>query len=198
MKIHTQVHTLETGGGIEMINLDDRLSRTLADSGVSNGMVIISSRHTTTALTINEYEERLLQDVYAFCSRLVTNWPTGARRTVCMSEARAMENHVYYAAVNRVGEVVGIATWGHTEADRIKFLVPINAARSLLAESVESPSGASAQRGPPTPFRKPSVLDSKPCNSILLSAQTRQPFIYGKKLVSGLSVQFPMLLTTKI
>jgi secondary thiamine-phosphate synthase enzyme len=71
MKIHTQVHTLETGEGIEMINLDGRVSGTLADSGVSNGMVIISSRHTTTALTINEYEERLLQDVYAFCSRLV-------------------------------------------------------------------------------------------------------------------------------
>ena len=71
MKIHTQIHTLETGGGIEMINLDDQVSRTLADSGVSNGMLIISSRHTTTALTINEYEERLLQDVYAFYSRLV-------------------------------------------------------------------------------------------------------------------------------
>lgn len=71
MKIHTQIHTLETGDGIEMINLDDQVSRTLADSGVSNGMLIISSRHTTTALTINEYEERLLQDVYAFYSRLV-------------------------------------------------------------------------------------------------------------------------------
>lgn len=71
MKIHTQIHTLETGDGIEMINLDDPVSRTLVNSGVSNGMVIISSRHTTTALTINEYEERLLQDVNAFYSRLV-------------------------------------------------------------------------------------------------------------------------------
>jgi predicted amidohydrolase len=38
---------------------------------------------------------------------LATNWPTGARATVCMTEARAQENHVYYAAVNRVGEERG-------------------------------------------------------------------------------------------
>lgn len=38
---------------------------------------------------------------------LATNWPTGARTTVCMTEARAQENHVYYAAVNRVGEERG-------------------------------------------------------------------------------------------
>jgi S1-C subfamily serine protease len=38
-------------------------------------------------------------------------------------------------AVNRDGEVVGISTWGHTDAEQIKFLVPVNLARDLLAES---------------------------------------------------------------
>jgi predicted amidohydrolase len=38
---------------------------------------------------------------------LPTNWPTGARTTVCLTEARAIENHIYYAAVNRVGEERG-------------------------------------------------------------------------------------------
>jgi len=35
---------------------------------------------------------------------LPTNWPAGARATVAISvPARALENHIYYAAVNRVG-----------------------------------------------------------------------------------------------
>jgi len=36
-------------------------------------------------------------------------------------------------AVNRAGEVIGISTWGHTDAESIKFLVPVNVARTFLA-----------------------------------------------------------------
>ena len=38
-------------------------------------------------------------------------------------------------AVNRSGDVIGISTWGHTNAEQIKFLVPINIARSLVGEA---------------------------------------------------------------
>lgn len=38
-------------------------------------------------------------------------------------------------AVNRNGEVIGISTWGHTNAEQIKFLVPVNVARQLLQEA---------------------------------------------------------------
>lgn len=34
--------------------------------------------------------------------------------------------------VNRDGEVIGISTWGHTDAEQIKFLVPSNVARDML------------------------------------------------------------------
>lgn len=43
-------------------------------------------------------------------------------------------------AVNRDGEVIGISTWGHTNAEQIKFLVPVNVARQLLAEAKLSAS----------------------------------------------------------
>jgi S1-C subfamily serine protease len=36
-------------------------------------------------------------------------------------------------AVDRDGEVIGISTWGHSEAESIKFLVPINVAKELLS-----------------------------------------------------------------
>jgi S1-C subfamily serine protease len=38
-------------------------------------------------------------------------------------------------AVNKKGEVIGISTWGHKDAESIKFLVPINVARQFLAEA---------------------------------------------------------------
>ena len=38
-------------------------------------------------------------------------------------------------AVNRDGEVIGISTWGHTDAEQIKFLVPVNLAKDLVAQS---------------------------------------------------------------
>ena len=38
-------------------------------------------------------------------------------------------------AVTREGEVVGISTWGHTDAEQIKFLVPINVAKSFLSSA---------------------------------------------------------------
>ncbi|MCU1350741.1 MAG: serine protease [Acidobacteria bacterium] len=38
-------------------------------------------------------------------------------------------------AVDREGRVVGISTWGHTDAEAIKFLVPIDVAKSVLAEA---------------------------------------------------------------
>ncbi len=36
-------------------------------------------------------------------------------------------------AVNREGEVIGISTWGHTDVEQIKFLVPINVAKGFLS-----------------------------------------------------------------
>ncbi|HYC92261.1 MAG TPA: trypsin-like peptidase domain-containing protein [Thermoanaerobaculia bacterium] len=47
-------------------------------------------------------------------------------------------------AVNRGGEVIGISTWGHAQAEAIKFLVPVNVARKLLAEAKVAPSAGGA------------------------------------------------------
>jgi predicted amidohydrolase len=46
---------------------------------------------------------------------LPTNWPTGALTTVkYLVQARALENHIYYAAVNRVGEERGFRFIGRS------------------------------------------------------------------------------------
>jgi S1-C subfamily serine protease len=43
-------------------------------------------------------------------------------------------------AVNLDGEVIGVSSWGHTNAEQIKFLVPINVARKFVAEAGVRPS----------------------------------------------------------
>ena len=42
-------------------------------------------------------------------------------------------------AVNREGRAIGVSTWGHTDAEQIKFLVPIDVARQFLAEASVTP-----------------------------------------------------------
>lgn len=38
-------------------------------------------------------------------------------------------------AVNHEGEVIAISSWGHTDAEQIKFLVPVNVAKAFLASA---------------------------------------------------------------
>lgn len=47
------------------------LKNAVANSGISNGFVTVTSQHTTTAIAINENEERLVDDVKSFLIRLI-------------------------------------------------------------------------------------------------------------------------------
>ena len=71
MHIHTETLNLDTSENIEIVNLTPKINSVLASSGISNGFAIISSQHTTTALFINEFEERLLEDIKTFFRTLV-------------------------------------------------------------------------------------------------------------------------------
>lgn len=43
-------------------------------------------------------------------------------------------------AVNLLGQAIGVSTWGHTDAEQIKFLVPIDVVRQFLTEAGVAPS----------------------------------------------------------
>jgi 5-aminopentanamidase len=59
---------------------------------------------------------RLLALLGADLVLLPTNWPTGARSTACLLvRPRALENNIYYAAVNRVGEERGFTFIGMSQ-----------------------------------------------------------------------------------
>jgi secondary thiamine-phosphate synthase enzyme len=62
---------LRTGEGISVHDLTARVRETVAESGVREGMVVVSTPHTTCAVSVNENEERLLMDIAAFFPELV-------------------------------------------------------------------------------------------------------------------------------
>jgi secondary thiamine-phosphate synthase enzyme len=62
---------MTTGDGIAVHDLTPQLAAHLEQSGIRDGFVTVTSRHTTTALTVNENEQRLLEDVQRFLTRLI-------------------------------------------------------------------------------------------------------------------------------
>jgi secondary thiamine-phosphate synthase enzyme len=76
MKIITQIIDYPTDARIGIYNLNDRLEAEITANGIKNGHVLVFSRHTTTAIAINEYEERLLADIKTYLQKLA---PEGDR-----------------------------------------------------------------------------------------------------------------------
>lgn len=61
---------LETKQGINVHNITSQIEKIIYSTPIQDGQVIVFSRHTTTALAINEHEERLLEDVKVFLQKL--------------------------------------------------------------------------------------------------------------------------------
>ena len=70
MPIVNQFIELETATEIDIHNLTPKIEAIIAKTGIKNGQVIVFSRHTTTALAINEYEVRLIEDLKNYFHKL--------------------------------------------------------------------------------------------------------------------------------
>jgi secondary thiamine-phosphate synthase enzyme len=68
--IINQLIEVETSQGINIHNITPQIEKIISSIPVQNGQVLVFSRHTTTALAINENEERLLEDVKVFFEKL--------------------------------------------------------------------------------------------------------------------------------
>lgn len=71
MPIVNKFIELETTEGINIHNITPAIEKIVSTTGINNGQVLVFSRHTTTALAINEDEERLLEDIKIFFSKLI-------------------------------------------------------------------------------------------------------------------------------
>jgi len=66
-----RVLTLKTEARLELINLTDRVQEAVREAGVREGLVLVSSMHTTLAVMVNEWQEALLEDIRAMLGRVV-------------------------------------------------------------------------------------------------------------------------------
>ncbi len=61
---------LQTSACLQFVDLTKEVAGVVARSGVRNGWVNVQTRHTTTALIINENEQLLLDDLRALLERM--------------------------------------------------------------------------------------------------------------------------------
>lgn len=58
--------TVSTGKSFEVFDITENIRAVVRESGVLEGIVTITSQHTTCALSVNENEERLFEDIRNF------------------------------------------------------------------------------------------------------------------------------------
>ncbi|MEO1401787.1 MAG: secondary thiamine-phosphate synthase enzyme YjbQ [Cyanobacteria bacterium J06635_1] len=76
MKILSHTLKITTQDSISIHNITDEIQTLIDQSAITEGQAIVFSCHTTTALAINEYEERLLVDIKTYLRKLA---PAGDR-----------------------------------------------------------------------------------------------------------------------
>jgi len=70
VRVINEILELKTETGIQCIDLNRQINAILDRDQIRDGFVNVFSRHTTTALTVNENEERLLDDISEFLEKI--------------------------------------------------------------------------------------------------------------------------------
>jgi len=71
MKVHLRRFEVQTTRSTELINITKTVKEVVKNSGVSDGVCLVFSLHTTTGVMINEAEPGLEKDVPNFLRKLV-------------------------------------------------------------------------------------------------------------------------------
>lgn len=70
MKILHHELEIKTDNGFSLFDVTSMIRQWLKDNQAVNGCISITSQHTTTAVVVNEYESRLLEDIQRFFLKL--------------------------------------------------------------------------------------------------------------------------------
>ncbi|PIR16592.1 MAG: secondary thiamine-phosphate synthase enzyme [Deltaproteobacteria bacterium CG11_big_fil_rev_8_21_14_0_20_49_13] len=63
MNTHSDLITIKSGAHIEFVEIRDKVAAAINRSNVKNGIAILTTQHTTTAVCINEKCSRLQEDM---------------------------------------------------------------------------------------------------------------------------------------
>ena len=70
MQLVSRYLTFDTTDAIDILNITEAIQQQVTSVGVTQGHVVLFSCHTTTALTVNEAEDRLLVDIKTYLRKL--------------------------------------------------------------------------------------------------------------------------------
>jgi secondary thiamine-phosphate synthase enzyme len=95
MKILNTSFTVSTGKRNEMVDITGKVEKAVADSGISDGSVVIYCPHTTAAITINENADPdVVHDILLTLSALVPQDKDGYRHSEGNSDAHVKSSIV--------------------------------------------------------------------------------------------------------
>lgn len=75
MKVFTSAIRLKTGEKTEEVNITGQLEAVILESGIYEGMALVSTGHTTASIHLNNADRDLEQDYHNFLNTLVPNDP---------------------------------------------------------------------------------------------------------------------------
>lgn len=70
MKFHTEYLTFDTKTHREYVHITPQVERILHNSGMKNGMVLVSAMHITAGVYVNDNEDGLIEDIDAWLEKL--------------------------------------------------------------------------------------------------------------------------------
>jgi secondary thiamine-phosphate synthase enzyme len=75
MKSHTEYLWMNTAKRREFVNITDTCHEILRNSGISEGMMLVSAMHITAAVWVNDNESGILQDAMDLLEKLAPYGP---------------------------------------------------------------------------------------------------------------------------
>ena len=70
MKFHTEYLTFNTGQHRDYVHITPQVETILRNSGIKEGMVLVSAMHITAAIYVNDHEDGLIQDIDQWLEKL--------------------------------------------------------------------------------------------------------------------------------
>jgi secondary thiamine-phosphate synthase enzyme len=100
LSTYARLITVETEKAPQFIDITEEVERAVAEAGLTEGIALIYSRHTTAAIRINENEPLLLHDMAEFLERLAPRDCAYSHndfsiRTVNMTEDECPNGHAH-------------------------------------------------------------------------------------------------------
>jgi len=75
MKASTKYLTFKTAKRRDYINITDEVARAVAESGVAEGLALVSAMHITASVYVNDAEEGLIADIDEWLEKLAPTRP---------------------------------------------------------------------------------------------------------------------------